>query len=60
MAWCLVGDKPLCEPVLAYCQLNTWEHFNRNLNIFSQENAFENVVGEIAVILSRPQCADKA
>ena len=28
----------------------------RNQYIFIQENAFENVVGEIAVILKRPQC----
>ena len=29
---------------------------NRNSNIFIQENAFENVVSEMAAILSRPQC----
>ena len=32
-----------------------WD-FNRNSNIFIQENAFESVVCEIAAILSRPQC----
>ena len=31
---------------------------NRNSNIFIQENAFENVVCEMASILSRPQCVD--
>ena len=31
-------------------------NLNRKLNFFNQENAFENVVCEIAVILSRPQC----
>ena len=30
-------------------------HFNRNSNIFVQENAVENVVCEMASILSRPQ-----
>ena len=32
--------------------------FNRNSNIFVQENAFESVVCEMAVILSRPQCVN--
>ena len=31
-------------------------NFNRNSTIFIQENAFENVVCEIVVILYRPQC----
>ena len=31
-------------------------NFNRNSNIFIQEIAFENVVCEMASILSRPQC----
>ena len=30
-------------------------NFNRNLNIFIQENAYENVICRIVVILSRPQ-----
>ena len=33
--------------------------FNRNSNIFIQENAFENVVCEMAFILSRPLCVKK-
>ena len=33
-------------------------NFNRNSNIFIQENAFENVVCEMASILSRPQCVN--
>ena len=33
-------------------------NFNRNVHIFIQENAFENVVCKMASILSRPQCAD--
>ena len=35
-------------------------NFNRNLNIFIQENAFENVVCEMASILSRLQCVKLA
>ena len=42
MAYCLDGAKPLSEPMLEY--------------IFIQENALENVVCEMASILSRPQC----
>ena len=30
-------------------------NFNRNYNVFIQENEFENVVCEVAAILSRPQ-----
>ena len=33
-------------------------NFNRNSNIFIQENAFESVVCKIAGILSRPQCVE--
>ena len=33
-------------------------NFNHNSNIFIQENAFENVVCEMASILSRPQCVN--
>ena len=31
-------------------------NFNRNLNIFIQENAFENVVWKMSAVLSWPQC----
>ena len=30
--------------------------FNKNFNIFIQENALESVVCEMAAILTRPQC----
>ena len=33
-------------------------NFNRNSKIFIKENAFENVVCEMASILSRPQCVN--
>ena len=33
-------------------------NINQNLYIFIQENAFENVVWKMAVILSRPQCVN--
>ena len=31
-------------------------NFNRNSNIFIQENAFERIICEMAAMLSRPQC----
>ena len=64
MACRLVGAKPLFEPMLEYCQLGPCEQisvkFNRNLNIFIQENAFEYVVWKMAVVLSLPQCVNNA
>ena len=33
-------------------------NLNQNLYIFIQENAFENVVWNMAAILSRPQCVN--
>ena len=48
--------KPLSEPMLEYCEFEqiSW-NVNRNSCIFIQENPRENVVCEMAVILSRPQ-----
>ena len=62
MACRLAGAKPLSEPMLGNCCLDPrnklqW-HLNRNSYIFIQENAFENVVWEMAAILSRPQCVN--
>ena len=57
----LFGSKPLAEPMLAYCQLDpqTSVKFWSKSNIFTQQNAFENVVCEMMrVILSRPQCVN--
>ena len=55
------GNKPLSEPMLEYCQFEPykkpqWNH-KRNLYIFIQENAFENVICKMAAIVSWPQCA---
>ena len=62
MAWHLLDAKPLSQPMLEYSQLELlgnklqWS-FNRNLNIFIQENAFENVVCEImAIFVSTSMC----
>ena len=52
MACRLFGAKPLLEPMLDYCQL-VLSNLNRNSYIFVQENAIENVVCEMAAILSR-------
>ena len=58
MAGLLAGAKPLSESMLE-CWFNPWEKLQwslkRNLNIFIQENTFENVVWKMAAILSRPQ-----
>ena len=64
MACRLVGANPLSELVLEYCWLDPrnklqW-NFNRNSNIFIQENALENVVCEMAPILSWPQCVNSS
>ena len=65
MACRLVGAKPLSESMLEYCQLNIalnklqWK-LNRNSYNFIQEDAFENVVCEMAAILSRPQCVNES
>ena len=60
MACRLFGAKPLPEPMLAYCQLDSWElkswNLKRDLYIFIQWNALENAFAELAVILSRPHC----
>ena len=74
MAWRQPGDKPLSESMMVrlpahICvtrpQWVNWTirnklqwNFNGNSNIFIQENALENVVCEMASILSRPQCVN--
>ena len=59
----LTCAKPLSEPMLEYCQFGIsnklrWNQnsVNRNIYIFNQENTFENIVWNMAVILSQPQC----
>ena len=56
MACRLFGAKPLSQPMLGYCQLNPQEqlqwNYNQNTEIFIEENAFENIVCEMAAILS--------
>ena len=63
MACRLVGAKPLSEPMLDVVNwtLKNKLQWNSNLNsyIFIQENASENVVCEIAPILSWPQCVNE-
>ena len=47
MACRLLGTKPLPELIVGYYQLDHWEKisvkFISEFNIFTQENAFENV-----------------
>ena len=62
MAWVLVGAKPLSEPKLEYLYFTPRNklqlYFNQNSLIFIHENAFENVVWKMAVILTRSQCVN--
>ena len=61
MACRLVGAKQLSEQMMEYFVNWTlgnklqWNHI-RNLYIFIQENARENVVRKMAAILFRPRC----
>ena len=62
MAWCLFSTKPLPVPMLTSCWLDLknklqWNS-NQNTQFFIHENAFENVVCEMAAILSEPQCVE--
>ena len=56
------GAKPLSESMMTYCQLDPKEHISMKyylkFKIFIQENARENIVCEMAAILSRPQYAN--
>ena len=51
---CFHKFQPMCPWVEAITTIN------RNSNIFIQENVIENVVFEMASILSRPQCGNMA
>ena len=57
MAYRLFGAKPLSKPVLGYCQLDPEEQtsmkFYQNTNFVIHEKASENIVCEMAAILSR-------
>ena len=58
MACRLDGAKPFqCWNIVNSTLRNKLQwNFNRNSNIFIQENVLENVVWEMAAILPRPQC----
>ena len=57
MACRLFGAKPLSKPMLDYCQLDPQEQtsmtFWSKYKLFIHENASENIVCEMAAILSR-------
>ena len=57
MACRLFGTKPLSKPMQSYCQLDLrnklkW-NFNQNTKLFIHKNVSENIVCEMAAILSR-------
>ena len=58
MACRLFGTKPLSKPLLVYCQLDLrnklkWTFNNQNTELSILENASENIVCEMAAVLSR-------
>ena len=54
MACRLSGVKPLPDPILNHCQLDT----QAKKQLFIQENAFDNLVWDMMAILSWPQCVN--
>ena len=53
------SDLNQCWNIVNWTLGNKFQwNLNRNLNIFIQENAFENVVWKMAAMLSRPQCVN--
>ena len=53
MACHLLGAKPLSQTMLIYCKLSPWEQIS--VKFESKENVFENVVWEMASVLSGPR-----
>ena len=58
----LSDDKPLAKPTLAYYQLDPLEQtsvkFDSKYKIFIKEKLFENIICEMAAILSRGRWVD--
>ena len=55
------GVKPLPKPMLKYCWLEPQKQTSGKCSqciIFIQENAYENVICEMAAILYQPQCVN--
>ena len=61
MAWHQFGAKPLLEPMVTYCYLDSYEQTlvkeKAKYNDFHLENTSENVFCKMSAILVRPQCA---
>ena len=56
--WRMVGTKPLSEPMLRYCYIET---LGTNFSeIISEIKKFDNVVCEMVAISSRPQCVNSS
>ena len=60
----LFGSKPLSEPMLPYCQLDSEECISVKsyfkFKVYVQEDSLENVVCEMVAILPQPQCVNSA
>ena len=64
MACRLLGANPLSEPMMIYCHLDLKEHISMKYDFEIQKfslkkNAFENIVCEMATLLSQPQCVQQ-
>ena len=52
----LLGTEPLSKPMLVYCFLDPYKlqrHFNQNTKLFIHKNVSEDIVCEMAAILSK-------
>ena len=63
MACRLYGAEPLSKPILGYCQSDPKKQtavifFYQNTRLFIHENASENIVCEMAAILSGRRCVN--
>ena len=60
MACCLYDTKQLAEPLLDYYQLDPWQQSSvkilSNTKFFMTKNALDNIVCEMATILSGGGC----
>ena len=59
MAWCRLGNKPLPDPMMNYCQwddqgTNQW-NLKQNTKIFFKDNESDNIVCKTSSILINPQ-----
>ena len=52
MACHLFHTKPLPKPMMTYCQLDRWDKIGTKIQVFIQENLFENVFPDMVAFRS--------